>query len=755
MKKLVGILFLFVAGMSAAQSYYLSQGFSSGDTVMVSGGTFYDSGGNSGMYSAGESYSVTFCPQDTSEYLHLGFTTFDVGQGDTLIIIDGYPDQTNRVYGKFTNKFFPTQYTLTAGVGNTSGCLSVFFKSESSAAGWSADISTTTPCQTSIPSFTIQPAATQDHILFTCSRDTVNVVSSGVYPYNGLYYPQSNPSSQFILFTGDTVVKGQATHPYYFLRSGYADISLKIKDTNGCLSHGEANSMIFLSGIEAVHPATGQYNTPFLVTAGTTIDNHVQLASPPYPMFQHSKTKVILDNSTTSDTILITAGIQDSLLRANSMIRFFLEMEHSYLGDIAVRVKCPTGKTVILKESPGGGNTYLGEPVDLDASPLVAGLPYHYGFTFDPSNPYGTMVAEANSHFYSYTDVLGNSHVNQSYLPSATYLSYQAQDSLTGCPVNGNWVIQVIDNLAQDQGFFFSWGIDIDPTLLQVSTSMVEYIGTASPYATQVNDTSISLQVPFCGTYELPLTIYTRQGCAFDTIVQVYINEIAYVEEISDTTICNGGTASFTSSLTGIHFWSTGSFTNSTTVTTTFDSLVYLLVLYNGCNFWDTAFVHVSPGTPNVSMTVISGDTALQSTPANCYQWYLNGSPISGATAQEYFPDQSGVYTVVVSDDMICYGESAPYTMIFAGIGENESRVMLTITPNPATESFSIHHSGFSGKGTYRIKDSRGVLVKSGEIDFGINEETRISLSGISGGVYFTEMESPQGTYSARLVVFR
>ena len=44
-------------------------------------------------------------------------------------------------------------------------------------------------------------------------------------------------------------------------------------------------------------------------------------------------------------------------------------MEHSYLGDLEIRLVSPTGQSIILKAYPGGGGTYLGCAIDGGAGP--------------------------------------------------------------------------------------------------------------------------------------------------------------------------------------------------------------------------------------------------------------------------------------------------------------------------------------------------------------------------------------------------
>ena len=46
----------------------------------------------------------------------------------------------------------------------------------------------------------------------------------------------------------------------------------------------------------------------------------------------------------------------------------FINMEHSYLGDLTVTYICPNGQSVQVQDQ-SGFSTFLGEPVDSDDTP--------------------------------------------------------------------------------------------------------------------------------------------------------------------------------------------------------------------------------------------------------------------------------------------------------------------------------------------------------------------------------------------------
>ncbi|HLP50632.1 MAG TPA: T9SS type A sorting domain-containing protein [Chitinophagales bacterium] len=66
------------------------------------------------------------------------------------------------------------------------------------------------------------------------------------------------------------------------------------------------------------------------------------------------------------------------------------------------------------------------------------------------------------------------------------------------------------------------------------------------------------------------------------------------------------------------------------------------------------------------------------------YQWYLDGGPISLATAQTYTATQTGDYKVDVTSADGCTGTSAEVNVIISGIA-NVASASIAVYPNPAT----------------------------------------------------------------------
>ena len=147
-----------------------------------------------------------------------------------------------------------------------------------------------------------------------------------------------------------------------------------------------------------------------------------------------------------------------SLTNISEFLGVCLVIEHSYLADLDISLTCPDGSTVFLKQDGSGGATFLGEPVsvgcpDSETSNSVPGTGYEYCWTSNPLH--GTMGSEGGMYNYTYTDLNGNIHTAQSYLPEGSYTYYLPPSNLIGCPLNGDWKINISDNLGLDNGYIF------------------------------------------------------------------------------------------------------------------------------------------------------------------------------------------------------------------------------------------------------------------------------------------------------------
>jgi PKD repeat protein len=134
----------------------------------------------------------------------------------------------------------------------------------------------------------------------------------------------------------------------------------------------------------------------------------------------------------------------------------------------------------------------------------------------------------------------------------------------------------------------------------------------------------------------------------------------------------------------------------------------------------------------------------LTSTPATTYQWYLDGSPIPGATQQSYTMVQSGAYTVEVTGNG-CTLMSDPF--IFVGT-EVIAQKDLIIYPNPVSKQLVL--ANLPSQSAIEIFDVLGNRISAGQQE--IHNELIIDVSRLSPGVYFLKLHSGQGTMVRKFV---
>jgi hypothetical protein len=153
------------------------------------------------------------------------------------------------------------------------------------------------------------------------------------------------------------------------------------------------------------------------------------------------------------------------------------------------------------------------------------------------------------------------------------------------------------------------------------------------------------------------------------------------------TTFCAGGSVTLDSGVAAGNQWyldgnPIGGATNEAYIATASGS--YTVIVTSGCDSAPSAAtvvtVNAVPTAPTVSTNAPTtfcdgGSVTLDSGVASGNQWYLNGSPIGGATSQTYGATVSGDYSVTVSANGCTSGESSPLTV--------------TVNPSPATPTIT------------------------------------------------------------------
>ena len=254
-----------------------------------------------------------------------------------------------------------------------------------------------------------------------------------------------------------------------------------------------------------------------------------------------------------------------------------INMEHSFIGDIYINITCPNGqKADIMRWSGSGstecssqipqssrnwqtgtnasGGTFFGEAYDYGATDKcdrndpsnAPGIGWNYCWSNNTSEGYvyaadgGLVYRSANVH---YNASVSNSVVDSSNVAAGIqfYHPDESFESLIGCPLNGDWYIQVMDGWGIDNGYVFSWELALTDELFTNSGFDVDSIVPEALWTTVVTDTSFVISppadLPHDTVVDCTLHFYSSDGCSFDTIVPMDV----FVPHHEDTTIttCN------------------------------------------------------------------------------------------------------------------------------------------------------------------------------------------------------------------------
>ncbi len=436
-------------------------------------GFFLDSGGGSGNYGSNEQFTTTICPQgNAGTHIQLIFSGPQLTPGDELCFYDGTSTASPSL--GCASDFVPgAAFIIQATAPNLSGCLTITFNSDfiGEAGGWSADINCIAACQTILSVIAdtdpiIDPVDTG--YIDICPGDRVFFTGRGEYPQNGAVYSHSDFTSQFEWDFGDGSSSLGPSVSHVFNEPGGYIVELKITDQLGCKNTN------FIKQRVRVAPKPdfniGVYDNQ--ICAGDTVDLNamVDTIDMAHTISVLPAEGSFLNGGIRSDSLPLPDGNGASyattisfsdfapgqvLTDINDLTGIFVNMEHSWMRDLEISITCPSGNTVMLHNHPGqtGGEVFLGIPYENDEGFLnpIPGTGYTYGWQVNPDYNY-TWIEYANWFF-------------PATLPAGTYESYEPLANLLGCPLNGDWTIEVTDLWSIDNGNIFSWSIGFDQSL--------------------------------------------------------------------------------------------------------------------------------------------------------------------------------------------------------------------------------------------------------------------------------------------------
>jgi hypothetical protein len=202
-----------------------------------------------------------------------------------------------------------------------------------------------------------------------------------------------------------------------------------------------------------------------------------------------------------------------------------------------------------------------------------------------------------------------------------------------------------------------------------------------------------------------------------------------------DEAIVNGLPAFGTYSGPGV----TGTTFSASTAGVGTHSLNYTVVDTNNCTDADTfsVVVNAAPALPLITQTGSNLCTA--PVIGLTYQWYLNGTLISGATGDCHNATTNGNYTVVVTNGSNCDEVSATFILDDLALDESSFENGISVLPNPTDGIVSINSIAQNVNFSVAVYDGQARMVK--EI-LTLETQHQIDLSNCENGIYFVHIFS-------------
>jgi len=522
---------MFLWGMAAFTVVTQAQiSISSTDLIEGCDDALVDSGSSTGPYGANENEFVTICPTAPDTTIWIEWSVFDLDASSTITIHDG--DNTFApILAQGSGDQLQGMVQI-ASEANPTGCLTVVFTSgESSSGNFAAGINCGQPCAVPVPVVNSEiPAPYRVCPGEEVPFDGADSYATGDAEITTWYWDWNGDGA-----VDDSTDNGYAVHVYD--EPGIHRMQMSLIDAIGCESVQLTNYLVYVSN----DPLWTMDPLSLTACTGEQVDLSVSIEGQPFtlePSVDFGGGLFIPDEpgQCFSSELTFTQFIpgQTILSAADAIENFFINFEHSFMGDLTITFECPNGQSMMVHQQ-GGGGTFLGVPVDDDGDPDTPGVGFDYYWAPDATN--GTWADNI-----------------QGTLPSGTYESVQTWGNLDGCPLNGVWQMEICDLWGSDNGFVFDWAIQFADSLYPAELSFTPTFGLecdstywTTPQQAQNNLLSGQWNCAEVGvTVETPGTqVYTAHavnnfGCEYTQDVEVeYVAFSPFIESSADI-FCGG-----------------------------------------------------------------------------------------------------------------------------------------------------------------------------------------------------------------------
>ncbi len=242
---------------------------------------------------------------------------------------------------------------------------------------------------------------------------------------------------------------------------------------------------------------------------------------------------------------------KDDKLASGDIDSICVTLSHKASKELKIKLICPTGQSIILKDDNATNDFIMGKPANNDDEESVG-----YRYCWSSSSTNGIM-----------NDFTGD------ILPEKSYLPEESFTNLSGCPLNGDWHIYISDNNQNDKdGFIFSQEINFSENCLPAKwefqdtlvTSSALWLGNGNPI-TQIESLSnggikgtASASPNVYGNNGYSFYLTNTWGCPADTVVVLPVEPATFTANPADGQAKLDVSLQSTTSWASSHFWKPG-----------------------------------------------------------------------------------------------------------------------------------------------------------------------------------------------------
>ena len=465
------------------------------------------------------------------------FTNFTKDPRDSLIFFDG-PDLTADRIGSVQEVAGNEQdFQIKAGLANSSGCLTLIYEPNINSAlskNWELKVSCGIPCQDFEVRINLVDASNytfENQLLTVCPDDNFRLESSFQLSNPNLYTQDASTVQTYWSVDGK-LRTGAVLDTAFSSSKGYS-IAVWAVDSNGCIERAAEDWLVRVSGPPSflvgdsipTEICVGETFT-FTAKSGTDEINDAVVVRPDSFYFDsiHRITDTIRlpdgQGSQYVSYLRIDEFADNEIIQAGSDLKeICINIEHSFLPDLEVVLRCPSGKEVdlhkLLSRNSSGNDIYLGVPVDNENTPQVPGAGFDYCWSLNATTDWTTSIQN-----------LPKGGAIPPTLLSGQYLPSESFDSLTDCKINGLWELIITDTFPFDNGFLFSWSLTFDD---RIPYKRSPYTPAIASLNWQVNSNNqmdaITQTFSNPGNSLARLTSTDEFGCSFDTLLDLRVLE--------------------------------------------------------------------------------------------------------------------------------------------------------------------------------------------------------------------------------------